>query len=197
MPKFRQLPEKPCATCGKMFGRRLFSNGRYEDANLFLRRKHCSLSCGNTRREVGFHGNSWRARNYLQKGCELCGSTRRLTAHHCDEDRTNNSADNIQTLCGSCHAWWHHEARRRGLHPCGKALPRAPRVGWPTGWTGFASAATASSPSRPPARSRSAGPRSATSNTSPTKSSTRKPLSKPSPLASPAHPAPAPEDTAP
>ena len=70
-------------------------------------------------------------------------------------------------------------------------------MGWPTGWTGFASAATASCPSKPPAPSRSAGPRSATSNTSPTKNSKRKPRSKPRPPESTAHPEPAPEDTAP
>jgi len=71
--------------------------------------------------EVGYDGNSWRARQHLKESCERCGATMNLHAHHCDEDRRNNISENIQTLCGNCHNWWHHEAKRRGLTPSGRA----------------------------------------------------------------------------
>lgn len=112
-------PKKSCATCGKEMERKSF-NGRLEDLSVFKRRKYCSLSCANTRQEVGYHGNSWRARQHLKDSCERCGKTKKLHAHHADGNRSNNTSQNIQTLCGSCHNWWHHEANRRGLSVAGK-----------------------------------------------------------------------------
>lgn len=121
MPK-RKKPEptKFCATCGIALERKRFG-GRLEDLGAFKRRRFCSLSCANSRVEVGYHGNSWRARQHLKDSCERCGATAKLHAHHKDEDRSNNISENIQTLCGSCHNWWHHEAKRIGIIPCGNA----------------------------------------------------------------------------
>jgi 5-methylcytosine-specific restriction endonuclease McrA len=121
------MPRKPtnvspksCATCGKQMLRKDF-NGRPEDLGCFKRRKFCSLSCANTRQEIGYHGQQWRARHHLKTCCEVCGGKVKLSAHHLDEDRSNSSSENIQTLCMSCHIRWHHEARRRGVTPSGKA----------------------------------------------------------------------------
>jgi hypothetical protein len=120
VPRQKTVLEKPCDTCGKAMGRKRY-NGRLEDYQVFKRRRHCSLSCANTREVVGYHGQSWRARQHLGKSCERCGKIEYLAAHHMDEDRSNNTQKNIQTLCASCHAWWHHEAKRRGIRPSGRA----------------------------------------------------------------------------
>lgn len=117
-------PQKYCATCQKVLVRQRW-NGRLEDLGAFKRRKYCSLSCANTRQEVGYHGNSWRARKHLKACCERCGTTQNLHAHHSDENRSNNSSENIQTLCDHCHDWWHHEAHRLGRIPSGRAPSRA------------------------------------------------------------------------
>ena len=121
MPRQRKPePQKSCENCNITLQRKRF-NGRLEDLTAFRRRRFCSLSCANTRPEVGYDGNSWRARQHLKESCERCGATMNLHAHHCDEDRRNNISENIQTLCGNCHNWWHHEAKRRGLTPSGRA----------------------------------------------------------------------------
>ena len=98
---------KSCATCGTAMYRKRF-NGRLEDLGAWKRRKFCSLSCANTKKEVGYHGNSWRARKHLKHSCENCGSKKTLAAHHKDGNRKNNSAKNIMTLCVTCHALHHH-----------------------------------------------------------------------------------------
>ena len=117
----KAVPEKHCGTCGTALARKRNSAGRLEDFGSFKRRRFCSLSCANTRETVGKHGLSWRGRKHLATSCDLCSGTNLLAAHHCDENRENNSAENIQTLCVSCHAWWHHEAQRRGVIPSGRA----------------------------------------------------------------------------
>lgn len=116
----KQVPPRPCATCGKTMYRKRFAT-RLEDPSRFAARRFCSLSCANTRVEVGYHGNSWRARQHLKDSCERCGLTEKLQAHHSDHDRSNNTSENIQTLCGYCHAWWHHETRRLGRTISGRA----------------------------------------------------------------------------
>jgi hypothetical protein len=98
---------KSCANCGIKMSRKRF-NGRLEDLSAWKRRRFCSLSCANTRKEVGYHGNSWRARKHLKKLCEHCRKKRNLHAHHLNKDRTDNSKQNISTLCGRCHALAHH-----------------------------------------------------------------------------------------
>jgi hypothetical protein len=104
--------------------RKRYAN-RLEDLGAFKRRKYCSLSCANTKTTVGYHGESWRAKKHKSSSCELCESTHLVAAHHCNENRSDNEPENLQTLCASCHSWWHHEARRRGLSPAGRAEIRA------------------------------------------------------------------------
>lgn len=106
MRRVQEQP-KPCETCGVLMSRKRF-NGVLEDSVTFKRRRFCSLSCANTRTEVGYHGLSWRARKHLKTSCEACGSVYMLAAHHKDGDRENNEASNIQTLCVRCHARLHH-----------------------------------------------------------------------------------------
>ncbi len=118
--KQKKEPQKFCQTCHKETLRKRY-NGRLEDLTAFQRRKFCSLSCANTRQVIGYHGMSWRARQHLKEACERCSTKEGLHAHHCDEDRSNNTSENIQTLCGSCHNWWHHEAKRLGQTPSGRA----------------------------------------------------------------------------
>ena len=124
MVKRKPVISKPCDTCGKEMERKLYGE-RLEDFQCFMRRRFCSLTCANTREVVGYHGQSWRARQHLGQSCERCGGTEMLAAHHLDENRSNNTRENIQTLCVTCHSWWHHEAKRRGIRPCGKAVSLA------------------------------------------------------------------------
>lgn len=105
---------KPCESCGCQMRRKRFG-GRLEDLGVFRRRKFCSLSCANTRQTVGYHGNSWRARQHLKTNCEVCGSDYLLAAHHKDENRDNNTPENIETLCVSCHTKHHHGTLSRAV----------------------------------------------------------------------------------
>lgn len=98
---------KACEACGMSMSRKRFGE-RLEDLTAFKRRRFCSLSCSNTRKVVGYHGNSWRARKHLEKHCEICGGVNMLAAHRMDGNRENNQADNIQTICVTCHAKLHH-----------------------------------------------------------------------------------------
>lgn len=98
---------KSCENCGATMFRKRF-NGRLEDLGAWKRRKFCSLSCANVRSEIGYHGESWRARKHLKTSCEHCGGRDLLAAHHRDKNRSNNSAENIQTLCVHCHGSLHH-----------------------------------------------------------------------------------------
>lgn len=98
---------KSCVACGIQMLRRRFA-GRLEDLGAWKRRRFCSLSCANTRKTVGYHGNSWRARIFLKKNCEVCASCYRLAAHHKNKNRDDNRPENIATLCIRCHALHHH-----------------------------------------------------------------------------------------
>lgn len=115
-------PEKFCQTCGRQYWRKRF-NGRLEDLTRFKQRKYCSLSCGNTRKVVGYHGLSCRARQYLKNACENCEGSFMLAAHHIDGVRTNNVETNVQTLCVVCHALFHH-GKMESLE-CRRALATA------------------------------------------------------------------------
>jgi len=129
---------KDCETCGTSISRKRYS-GRLEDLGAFKRRKFCSLSCANTREEVGYHGNSWRARKHLRKRCEICGGSKLLAAHHVDENRSNNTPENIQTLCVTCHNKLHHGTL---LSPALIAQQPA----FPLGWTDCEDSETLSFP---------------------------------------------------
>ena len=116
MPRPRKPdPEKRCEHCGKRLKRGLY-NGRLEDRGAFLRRKYCSLSCANSKREnehakVTCH---FKARKHIKTYCEACGNMKGLHAHHIDTDFRNNDPANIQTLCKHCHQFWHKTHERLG-----------------------------------------------------------------------------------
>ena len=117
--KRRQEPVKYCETCGvQLFRKRM--NGRLEDFQVFLKRRYCSLSCANTRKEPTEAGLRWRAEQLRSSACEVCGSTLNLHAHHIDGDIANNEQENIQTLCVSCHIKHHHATRKLGQTVAGK-----------------------------------------------------------------------------
>lgn len=124
----KKLDPKPCAICGRPMERKRI-NGRLEDVGVFRRRRHCSLSCANSRTEVTRSGASQRARRLRGPRCEVCGATEsrrqgqtiRLDVHHADSNRWNNSPENLQTLCHACHMKWHHA---HGL--TAKAIGRMP-----------------------------------------------------------------------
>lgn len=122
-------PEKYCDTCGiRLERKRMQTNGRLEDLGVFKRRKHCSLSCANTKEGNVKRGTyHWRARKHRKSSCEACGLTDQLHAHHVDGNRKNNEAENIQTLCVFCHNFLHALADRLGWTAPGR-LPRL--IGW-------------------------------------------------------------------
>lgn len=106
-------PDKVCAACGVVLARKRFASGRLEDRGVFLRRRHCSQSCANSRNEVGASAYHWRARKHRSLACETCGTSEGLHVHHRDRDRTNNDPANLATLCGSCHLKLHWREDRR------------------------------------------------------------------------------------
>lgn len=99
-------PVKHCETCGNFMARKRF-NGRLEDRGVFLRRRHCSLSCANTRKDVVKDTLHWRARRQRAEACTDCGTTERLHVHHKDRNPANNTSNNLVTLCASCHLKLH------------------------------------------------------------------------------------------
>lgn len=101
--------------------RKSFS-GRLEDYGAFSRRRHCSLSCANSRPEVKTGTLLYRARQHRKSYCEACGYTRFLHAHHVDQNQANNDPKNIQTLCKHCHNFWHTTAKRLGLEVAGRMV---------------------------------------------------------------------------
>lgn len=135
-------PSKVCAVCGVVLERQRFGK-RLEDYGVFLRRRHCSLSCANTREQVTLAGYRKRAVKFRKKHCETCGTTVGVHAHHKNEDVTDNRPENIATHCGSCHLKWHWSFGKRS------ETRRGP--------TGSGSSETEWSRRRPPRRSRSSG----------------------------------------
>lgn len=120
MPGLRVFPDKICETCGTPFNRKVMSNGRRQDAKLFLEQTHCSRTCGNSRKVLRPKSYHWRARKHRKSACEACGYTKRLAVHHCDQDHTNNNPLNLQTLCTHCHNYWHATAKRLGKTVAGR-----------------------------------------------------------------------------
>jgi hypothetical protein len=112
--------DKECIVCGTTFNRRVMPNGRLEGAREFGNRRHCSRSCGNTRKNIKAMSYLWRSRKMRGPKCEACGAQTRLHSHHCDQDQTNNDQANIQTLCSYCHNFWHATAKRRGKTVAGR-----------------------------------------------------------------------------
>ena len=144
MPLKKVFQDKPCATCGAMFNRALMPSGRLEDATIFMKRAHCSLTCANTRKTLKPQSYLWRSRKFKGSCCEACGETRKLHVHHCDQNQANNEPSNLQTLCQWCHDFWHATAKRVGRSVAGRmpnlggltlrmespALPKASPIGW-------------------------------------------------------------------
>jgi 5-methylcytosine-specific restriction endonuclease McrA len=113
-------PEKYCEYCGIRLHRKV-TNGRMEDLGVFRRRKYCSLTCANSKKDgLTKHGYSWRARKHLKSVCEACGAVTSLIAHHIDQNKANNAPENIQTLCKHCHDFWHATQKRRGWSTAGR-----------------------------------------------------------------------------
>ena len=100
------VPAKNCETCGTPMERKRY-NGRLEDRAVYMRRRHCSLSCANSRQEVTKDAHHWRARLHKADSCEVCGPTERLHVHHKDRNHENNDPANLATLCASCHLKLH------------------------------------------------------------------------------------------
>ena len=135
MPGLRVLPDKQCAKCAAIFNRVRMPSGRMEDAGVYLRRNHCSLSCANTRTQVKLDTYLWRARKHRGPECECCGFKSRLHVHHCDQDQTNNDLSNLQTLCQYCHDFWHAMAKRHGKTVAGRMPRLVPPTPQAIGWT--------------------------------------------------------------
>ncbi len=125
---FKDL-KKNCEYCGKEMRRKKFGN-RYEDANVFLKRKYCDREC--MRKgflNVGKNNSSWSAthesaRNInnliLNKNqCEKCGTEKgQLDIHHKDFNENNNELDNLICLCRSCHTKIHRPAKKCSVTGC-------------------------------------------------------------------------------
>ena len=103
----KELPDKICKICGKRFNRRRFGT-RLEDATRYLKRKTCSQSCGNSKKEPS-HRTTFglRAKRLRKTYCDHCGSTMDLDAHHLDGNIKNNDPKNVRTLCHPCHMKLH------------------------------------------------------------------------------------------
>lgn len=99
-------PVKFCEFCGEQLHRKRF-NGRLEDYGVFLRRRNCNMTCGNSKKEVGKSAHHWRARKYMKDACEKCRATEDLHVHHDDGDYRNDDPSNLVTLCSSCHLRLH------------------------------------------------------------------------------------------
>lgn len=104
MPHQKVDPEKNCEICGTALTRKRFASGRLEDRNVFLKRRHCSQACANSRAVVQADSHRWRARQIKPKDrCEDCGATEKLHIHHIDRNPANNEPSNLAVLCSSCH----------------------------------------------------------------------------------------------
>lgn len=101
------VPEKFCETCGIRMERKRYGK-RLEDRGVFMRRRHCSMSCANTRQEPTSRDTlHWRARKHKAQSCAECATTDRLHVHHIDRNPANNDPTNLLTLCASCHLKLH------------------------------------------------------------------------------------------
>ena len=113
-------PEKSCATCGKPLTRKRFASGRLEDRSAFLRRSHCSRTCGNSREVISRSGHQYRVKRYRKSACEECGAKSQLHAHHKDRNWRNDDPSNLMTLCASCHLrlhWREDREQRMAVNP--------------------------------------------------------------------------------
>lgn len=121
MPRPRKKESvKYCQHCDIKLNRKIF-NGRLEDLSVYEKRKYCSRSCANSKKNPKCKSTySMRARKFLKDTCESCDWNLSLQVHHVDQDYTNNVEQNIQTLCKHCHDFWHTTAKRLGKEIAGK-----------------------------------------------------------------------------
>lgn len=122
-------PEKKCETCGTALTRKRFKSGRLEDRNVFLRRRHCSQKCANTRKEVTRSAHQWRAKPFRKAVCEECGTRNRLHVHHKDRNWANDYPTNLATLCASCHLklhWREDRSQRLAAMPVRRSAHASP-----------------------------------------------------------------------
>lgn len=130
MPQqIKPTPTKTCETCGAPMERKRYGK-RLEDWAVFMRRRHCSLSCANTRSEVTKDAHHWRARKHKATVCAECATTADLHVHHKDRNPANNDPTNLTTLCSSCHLRLHwREDRPKRMEGVRKGLITAARNG--------------------------------------------------------------------
>ena len=126
----KELPQKTCEFCGKIFNRKRFGK-RLEDATRYRKRKFCSRSCANSKKNPN-HRTTFglRARPFRKGACEICGSKENLDAHHLNGNIKDNRKENIRTLCHSCHMKLHWQ---QNPHFGGTGSKPTD----PEGWTGL------------------------------------------------------------
>lgn len=111
MPHQKVDPAKDCEICGTPLIRKRYLSGRLEDRTVFLKRRHCSQACANSREVVQEDSHRWRARRVKARtACENCGATTSLHVHHRDRNPANNVRANLEVLCATCHLKHHWSA---------------------------------------------------------------------------------------
>ena len=139
---------KPCAACGVPMLRKRYG-AQLEDMTAFNKRKYCSLSCANSKQEVGRQGNLWRARKHRKSQCESCGERRSLHVHHIDQNQANNDPKNLQTLCKWCHNFLLAAAKRLGIEAPGRMASLGLQAESKNGWTDLGHSEMQLSPNKP------------------------------------------------
>lgn len=125
---FKDL-KKNCEYCGEEMRRKKYGN-RYEDSNVFLKRKYCDIEC--MRRaflKIGKNTNTSRVSRGIARNinnlisnktqCEECGTKEgMLDIHHIDFDPNNNELNNLMCLCRSCHMKIHRPKKYCSVDGC-------------------------------------------------------------------------------
>lgn len=153
---YKEPPDRFCEYCGKKLERKYYPNSnRYEDFNVFMRRKYCDRICMR-KSFLNFNGEeqTWQqahdsARNIAKlfiedrETCEICGKKGKMDIHHKDCNPHNNDLSNLQILCRSCHMKIHRHQEKvcsvegcnnypdGGLGYCNKHYARFKKYGSP------------------------------------------------------------------